>query len=303
MIHRNLPFEEYQKLTGINQSALKHFERSPAHAREYIENGQPETEPMKIGKLVHAQILEPDSGPLKTCVVKPDGMKFNTTVGKTWQAEQLALGKTIIDDEQDKLIFGALPRISKHAYVSRILAFGDSELSLTADLDGMPCKCRVDHLVSNTIADIKVVEDARMFAFQRDIEKRGLHIQAACYMDIANSPENRPPGTVPIECFVWIAIEKHAPFEMACWQLESEDIERGRNEYRKLLNSLKNCQANSDWPGYEQVLKKIGLPEWRRRRDPDTRSTLEKLAGIPAPSEANYFIDADSDVDEPEFAL
>ncbi len=58
--------------------------------------------------------------------------------------------------------------------------------------------------------------------------------------------------------FIFITVEKTAPYLVSIYELDQEAIQRGRDEYQRLLNEyityLNTNKAN--------VVKSIGLPDW-----------------------------------------
>jgi exodeoxyribonuclease VIII len=132
------------------------------------------------------------------------------------------------------------------------------------------CKCRIDSSANLSgmtfVADIKTSRDARKQSFQRDIHNYLYHFQAAFYIDGFRAVFN--PG--PEMEFVFIGVEKSAPFATACYQLESEAVQYGRTMYKRALAQYRKCADADEWPAYQQTEQEmlIGLPKWAGEEPP-----------------------------------
>jgi hypothetical protein len=109
----------------------------------------------------------------------------------------------------------------------------------------------------NIIGDIKTTNDASPRSFQRDIMKYGYHIQAAMVQDGIYHVTKKM-----IETFVFIAIEKEEPYAIGIYELDKESIQKGREEYKALLDDYIPYQEKDVkiWPGYKPTV--ISLPAY-----------------------------------------
>lgn len=110
----------------------------------------------------------------------------------------------------------------------------------------------------NIIGDIKTSADASPRAFQRDIIKYGYHIQAAMVQDGINHITGKM-----IDTFVFIVIEKESPHAIGIYELDKESIDKGREEYKLLLEDYIPYEKNDEvkiWPGYKPTV--ISLPSY-----------------------------------------
>lgn len=96
-----------------------------------------------------------------------------------------------------------------------------------------------------THIDIKTTASACRWKFSKQIDDLGYHIQAAMHFEgcdtIAKSPQRR---------YLYIAVEKEAPYAMGFYELEPDAIEQGAREYRRLLTRFAHCLEKDEWPGY-----------------------------------------------------
>jgi hypothetical protein len=122
---------------------------------------------------------------------------------------------------------------------------------------GMTLKCRPDRIIGSTLVDVKTCGDIGMF--EKSIANYNYHIQAAFYMDVFELATGTKPGN-----FLFIAVEKQAPFDCAIIQLSKEYLEIGRMQYKKALNEMKSCQESGNFPGVmgDNPVLTIDAPYW-----------------------------------------
>ena len=66
------------------------------------------------------------------------------------------------------------------------------------------------------------------------------------------------------EFAAFVFIEDEPPHGISVRFLDPEDLDRGRNEYRRLLNLYHECRAADHWPGYDAEPAIISLPGYAR---------------------------------------
>jgi hypothetical protein len=272
----DIPFEEYTKIEAVSNTALQKM-RVPARYKHWLDTREDEpTEAMRIGRIAHRAILEPDKFEAEFAAlyaVKPDGMKFSTKEGKEWRQEQSDLGREILTFDQAEFVSGAAKAIAAHPLASAMLGSGQAEQSIVADYNGIPIKARVDWLTKgDSIVDLKttVSADPKDFYWQKIIGLR-YYQQAAFYLDACNAVG------LPMKFFTILAIEKESPYLISCHQITDELIQRGRDEYVRLLGQFVECKRSNVWPGYPPTLHPAPLPE-NYNRVPDPAWMKEPLA-------------------------
>jgi hypothetical protein len=70
-------------------------------------------------------------------------------------------------------------------------------------------------------------------------------------------------GTRP-EQFIFITVEKKAPFACAVYAADAEMIAAGAQTAARDLELLAICKAADTWPGYSDQIEPISLPAWMR---------------------------------------
>jgi exodeoxyribonuclease VIII len=262
MINANLSFDEYRAVVARNWSTLKHMSKTPAHYQEVIQNPPPQTTVMLVGAAFHCMVLEPDFFPARYAMVPP-GIDRRTKAGKeAWaEFEASATGKAILTADQDNTIRQMAAAVTGHPTASKLLAMcGQKELSVTwtDEETGTPCKCRIDAYAKTNglVIDLKSTDDASPAAFSRTCAKYGYHGQAAYYLDgLLNA------GAYSSK-FIFLVVEKNAPYAVAVYLCDKDMIDAGRLRYQECLRLHAECSAADNWPGYPEEVQTITLPPW-----------------------------------------
>lgn len=246
----------YHDINAIGSSALKVMAtKTPAHYLAYITEPRETTPAMEFGTAVHAAILEPESFK-DAYAIKPENMSFATKEGKEWKAAQS--GKTILTSDEHNKIKAMLNSVMVHP-IGDAIANGDTEESFLwkDEKTGLLCKCRPDCLFDDMVLDVKTTDDASPKGFQQAIAKYNYHIQAAYYLEgLAACMENPPKR------FVFVAIEKTAPYSVGVYELDSDALDRAKKSIRGALEMIKTCSDTKIYPGYNTKIQTIDLPYW-----------------------------------------
>ena len=253
--------DDYHGADGLSRSGLMLFKKSPLHyANKYmdakkIESGS--TPAMILGSAVHTSILEPEQFCNRYFVAdKVDG---RTKEGKK-RMEEIAIEagsreilSSAVFEEVEKMSRSFLQneiacQFLKDAQVEKSIFWKDSHTNTLL-------KCRPDIWLPNMIGDVKTTVDASPKSFQRDIAQYGYHIQAAMIQDgIFHITGKR------ITEYVTLAIEKTEPYAIGIYMLDHESIERGRQEYRELMELYNDSCERQVWRGYQPCT--ISLPAY-----------------------------------------
>jgi hypothetical protein len=265
-IYFDIPEADYFAAEGVSQSLLKEMYCSAAHAHAYLtEPRPPATEAQIIGKLGHQAILEPKR--LSSWAVKPRGMSFATTEGKTWKAANAS--RQIVPFDDDNNIKRAVRSVHAHPAAGPLLRVkARKEVSVFArdEETGLLLKGRFDFLPEDNafILDLKSTLDAspKYPGFMREIAKYRHFVQAAFYTDLAARLG------ISIPSFLLVAYEKYAPFAVTCFQLDDLSIKKGREEYRRLLSEFADCLKANRWNAYSDKVVICTIPEWALKDQP-----------------------------------
>lgn len=256
----DMTHQQYLEAPAINKSALDQVAKSPAHYKAWLEEPQEPTEAMVFGTAAHRLILEPELFE-RTTVVAPV-VDRRTKVGKeTWEAFCAQnVGKLVLTDEQSK----ALKRMSEnwltHPLCRGIQTHAQYEKSAfwKDPVTGLLCKARADIIHgSGMILDLKTTDSAIETEFQKSVAKWRYHVQAAWYVDGFKQAVGEN-----FHSFLFIAMEKKAPFAISIFMADHEMIDIGRRLYRENLDLLASCLEADHFPAYPTDIRPLQLPRW-----------------------------------------
>lgn len=250
-IKSNFPADQYHAANGISKSGMVKLLKSPAHYKAYLNEPKKEpTKSMQIGTAVHTAILEPHllSG---TVAVRPEGIDGRTKEGKAWASENE--GKILLTQDENADITGMAKSFFSHPFCQALKGKKKAiEESIFEELpSGVVLKARPDLWIEDTIIDIKTTEDASEAAFSKTCANLMYHLQAAHYLDMADA--NR---------FVFVAIERSAPYAVNVIELDSAWIEVGKSLREKAIQILHECSVLDQWPAYSTETKILAMPKW-----------------------------------------
>jgi exodeoxyribonuclease VIII len=117
---------------------------------------------------------------------------------------------------------------------------------------GIALKARPDMWVEDhTLVDVKTTDDATPEGFSRTVTSFGYHIQAAHYLAMTGA-----------ENFVFVAVERKAPYAIGIYRLDAEWLQAGENLRRKAISTLHECRALDSWPAYPTATITLSCPKW-----------------------------------------
>lgn len=262
MNFEKLDFETYNARPGVSQSQLQQMRRSPAHCKAYIDGHRDETDAKDFGTLLHHAILEPEDFMARRLI--PPFPDRRTTKYKEWAAENLVGDKVEVTAKENQIINGCIDSVRCHPVGAKIFDDIETEVALFAPHEetGILRKGRLDVIPRgrNFLPDVKSAVDASEREFSKSIFNYGYYMQAAYYLDLAKA------NGIDAQHFIFCAVEKEPPYACAFYQIQNEDVQRGRDEYERLLRRFAECHESGKWPAYSQELQFIGLPAWAKER-------------------------------------
>ena len=267
----------------ISYSGLKNLKKSPAHYKQYKDEPMEETEAMAFGSAYHCFMLEPDEFDKRYALFNDaemyqklidEGSKSprSTTKYKEWkEAEMIKIGdrKIISSDDYDKLS-EMRHKLMSHKYCSALLSGGESEYSITGEIETtegtISVKGRPDYVKADKhfIIDLKTTVDASAEEFAKSAANNDYHIQAALYTDLMEMVMADGRGW----SFYIIAQEKKRPYAFNIFEASPQFIGQGRYEYEQLLRLYQKCKNKDHWPGYQVFCEwrsgniELNIPAW-----------------------------------------
>lgn len=257
-IIKGIPIAEYHKSAATSKSQLDQLAKSPAHYLASLTTPRKETPAMRIGSIFHGMVLEGVK-----IAVAPQCDKRTKDGKATWEAFCLEnQGVEIVTAEEGEMLNGMAESIRKHQAASALLN-GDGTAEGSCfwfdERSGELCRCRPDFYRRDLgiIVDLKTTDDASPEGFARSIWKYAYHRQAALYMDGVSEST----GDI-IKGFVFIVVEKAAPYAVGVYRLDMQGEEAGRVSYQSLLLDLADCKTSRNFPAYSSRIETISLPAY-----------------------------------------
>ena len=266
----NVSLEDYLEASGVSSSRLGLFSKCPAKYYYLETKGKdpdaPTPEALIVGSAFHCRVLEPEKFKERYCVAPECDRR--TTRGKAeWDEVRAANpGKIILKNElglevedMAKSVLSneaAVKFLVGNPFYERSLFWSDSKTKLL-------CKGRLDtyHETVQAIVDLKSTRDASPAEVARDIFVRGYYRQAAMYLRGAQTLG------IPARHFIFIFVEKEAPYLVTIARLRDEILDLGFEENDRLLRRYLTCFETNTWPGYSDgCVIDIGVPAWAEER-------------------------------------
>ena len=244
---------DYHADPAVSASHLKEISKSPYHYwSRYLDPDRVAMVPtaaMRLGSLTHCATLEPDEL-TKRYQLAPDR---RTSAGKAAVAEMAAAGIEAVSEADLAQALQMADAVRSNSTAALLLANGQAEQSFWWDdiATGMRCKCRPDWFDGETIVDLKTCQDASAAGFAKAVAAFHYQLQAAHYLC----------GTLA-KRFIFVAVEKSAPFATACYELDAQAMVHGSVSRHNALQRIQDCRAINEWPGYTDGIQTLQLPGW-----------------------------------------
>lgn len=204
-----------------------------------------------------------------------DLLRANGTPVTLWsdvQAEWLKNNghRTVLSGEDWDTLHAMRDKLMAHPAAAAILRRpGRAETSFywVDPETGETMRCRPDWLTDcGILGDLKTTEDASPQGFKYSIQKYRYDVQHPLYMDgIGHAIKQARLDMLAPRRFVFIGQEKKPPYLVGVYELDPEDVELGRMEYRADLYKLRECRTTDKWPGYGDGVQRISLTQWHRQ--------------------------------------
>ena len=245
----NLKLPDY-----ISNSQLSAFKKSPAHWIHYITEKKERTDAMLLGSVAHCLALEPEQFDKKFYFLdtrtRPEKDKdFRSTKNKEWkESKLLEAGKLdVISNEMFDEATNMVLALKSDSEARKFLE-GEKEQKLEWEFLGFKFLGIRDITSDDYIVDLKFVQSADPFMFQRYLFREGVYRQGGMYLD---GEMNGEFTGEPHKRIIFIAVENKAPYGVSVHELDYEVINAGVNEYRRLSEQLRSCIDAGHFPSYQ----------------------------------------------------
>ena len=244
-----------------SNSSLKPALRSIAHYLHNKITPRVDRPYFNLGSAIHAAILEPIRFQ-NEYVVSPvyDG---RTKAGKLAKLEFLAeiFGKFIITEDDMEVINGITENVAYHDDAMHLLKAGKSEVSyFWPDPEtNIWMRARTDSESPFATLDIKSTDDASPKGFVKSCAKFSYDMQAYIYS------EARSQVLGEHKQFVFLAVEKKAPYTIGLYAASNEMLASGLLQYREALRRVAEYRTNPNGhTGYQSDgrIQELDWPTW-----------------------------------------
>lgn len=249
----------------ISASGLKQAYKSMAHYKHYLTESQSETPALIFGRALHSALFEPNDFK-KSYVVAPEGIDRRTKEGKAWYATNSDV--TVLTHDNMIDINKMIESVESHPLYNDMFfnnlivetpIIWSNEFRMKAD--GMLAPC--DQYPNGLIIDLKSTINASNREFINQSIKLGYHIQAAHYATgfMQHFETTHPPE------FVFIAVEKSAPYLCQYFQIDDELLNIGFEIVDDLIVKIRHAQETGIWSGYSDAMQTMTAPNWLLKDD------------------------------------
>lgn len=224
-----------------------------------------QTDAMRLGTLIHSAVLEGDHF-LKHHVVRPDFSAYghaNSNAHKAAKSEWLSAHKDsiIVTEEDLDMLKGIKESIFKHPDALALLKGNSFEQSgfYRDDATGLPLRIRYDSYdkPGRVLIDLKSTTSVKKRDFANTMLKYRYDLSMAMYGAGIEAIDGRGPDD-----YVFIAVEKTAPYHVAVYPMSKRSLNIGLDDYRYALEKVAECQKTGFWPPYQSEMEEIDLPPY-----------------------------------------
>lgn len=279
-VYDNIQAEDYHRILGLTKSGLMMLRKSPAHFWHWMTApSEPATKAMSIGTATHLAVFEPEKFDKEVVVIPEDAPKKPTKAQMeakkpsedaveaiAWYKEFYAKAgdRLILNQEEYAQVMGMATAVRGNEeiipYLTHPSAKIESSIVSVEKVNGLDivCKGRCDLItMDNTvIVDLKTCEDCSQDGFNKNSNSMGYWMQAAHYIKICRA------SGIPVEKFVFIAVEKNPPYCTALYSYDESSLERAFQIREALMKRLSNCIASNKFPAHTSGVGSLSLPPW-----------------------------------------
>jgi len=264
----DMPNKDYHAMDRLSRSDLLRIHRSPLAYRHHKENPLDEkAKPLVIGTAFHTAVLEPDDF-AKNYEMLPEEIegKGPRTAHYKEALEKMRWerpNRKWLPPDDYELVLRLAESALSHPVLRECLAKphkveGTAKFSVWR----CRCKCRPDLTIFRggrkvDVLDLKSCQDASPDGFAKAAANWGYDVQAEFYR------KGLEANGLTVGKFIFLAVEKTAPYLSGAHVLHSDDLTTARSIIREACATYVDCKTRDVWPGYGEGIHKLRLPAWR----------------------------------------
>jgi exodeoxyribonuclease VIII len=244
----NMPDAEYHQHPALSSTQARKLLESPAKYRYTLDHPQARKDSFDLGTAVHTKVLGTGADVITYPPehLTPSGAASTKAATIAWAEEQRATGVVVIAPNDARRVNAMAEAVLAHPEARQILEnVAGREVSVFADVDGVPVRARFDIYDGTDAADLKTARDASPKGFNTSVGRYGYAIQEAWYaMCHAAVTGNE------LESFRFLVVESTAPYLVGVYDLDFMWEQIGREQTKRALDLYRQCTETGAWPGY-----------------------------------------------------
>ena len=250
-IYPGISNKEYHADPALGSTSLKTLAlRTPAHWK-YESEHPVHKDVYDIGTLTHSLILEDDTS--LHAVIDVEDKR-----GNKWKLpadEAKENGLIPVTPAEWAGIVAMRDSVMAHPLARNAFTNHRAEESVFWEEGGQLFKARPDAWKPGLVADLKTTQSANPNDFGRAAFDYGYFMSAPHYVDGIKKATGEDVK------FVFVNVEKTAPYMVSVVELTPADMARGRYQLDRAKRIYRECVANDRWPGYPEFTT-TELPRW-----------------------------------------
>lgn len=234
---------DYQAMIAVSSHWLIDMLKSPAYCwRQHLDPQRPPgetTDALRFGTLVHCLALTP--GQFDQEIIVMD-CERRTNAGRARWNYAIASGLTPVKPAELDRASALVAALRARKDVNRLLTYGRKERTIVRPREAglLPLKARLDihNEAKRQIVELKTTRDLGVITHSMDRYRYPL--SAAFYRDMVRGQST-----------VFVFVETREPFETAIFEMSSEQLAAGREQWQDALQRFDTCWRSSEWPEAE----------------------------------------------------
>ena len=262
MLKDGITNAEYHGSGELSRStAWSLLQSCPAKVRYDMNNRKPSSPALVIGSGFHTATLEPEKLD-DEFAVKPSEIDGQGPRTKHYKEAFELMQKSEPDKQwlapaDYDLILEMAGSALENPVLRHYMADIDKVVEGTGyfEMEGAKCKVRPDLYIpgAGVVIDLKSTQDASNRGFTKSVRQFGYLFQACWYMHALRLLGEKPKQ------FVFIAVEKTAPYATAAYTIKESDINKQFSNMERACQLWAACQSSGIWPGYSDMVETLDL--------------------------------------------
>lgn len=257
--HFGLDERLYHASNHLSSTGARKLLESPAKYKYSLTHPQEHKDAYSLGTATHTRILGTGANIVTypTEHLTPSGAVSTKAATVAWADEMRAAGNVVIAPQQARQVDGMAEAVLAHPDARNVLeTIAGREVSVFADIDGVPVRARFDIYDGVRGGDLKSARDASPKGFNRSVANYGYHIQEGFYRAVHQAAT----GTELDESFPFLVVENAAPYLVGVYTLDYTWAQLGHEQVMRAIDTYRECTESGVWPGY--VSTTLTPPAW-----------------------------------------